>query len=62
MKVQRGEIEEDDWLNAIQEIKDKYKYKGQNMIYLSISLIVVVGLFLHTAYEDYKEYEEYGYN
>jgi hypothetical protein len=27
-KVQRGEIEEAEWLNAIQEIKDTYKYKG----------------------------------
>ena len=24
-KVQRGEIEESEWLNAIQEIKDKFK-------------------------------------
>ena len=27
-KVQRGEISETEWLNAIQEIKDTYKYKG----------------------------------
>lgn len=27
-KVQRGEIEDSEWLNAIQEIKDTYKYKG----------------------------------
>ena len=27
-KVQRGEIEESEWLNAIQEIKDTYSYKG----------------------------------
>ena len=27
-KVQRGEIDEDEWLNAIQEIKDTYCYKG----------------------------------
>ena len=26
-KVQRGEIEEAEWLSAIQEIKDKYKYE-----------------------------------
>ena len=25
-KVQRGEIEESEWLNAIQEIKDEWKY------------------------------------
>jgi hypothetical protein len=31
------------------------------MIYLAISIIAVVGLFLHTAYEDHKEFEEYGY-
>lgn len=27
-KVQRGELEESEWLNAIQEIKNTYKYKG----------------------------------
>ena len=27
-KVQRGELDEDEWLNAIQEIKDTYCYKG----------------------------------
>ena len=27
-KIQRGEIEESEWLNAIQEIKDTYCYKG----------------------------------
>jgi hypothetical protein len=31
------------------------------MIYLVISAVAVVGLFLHTTYEDYKECEEYGY-
>ena len=27
-KVQRGALEEAEWLSAIQEIKDIYKYKG----------------------------------
>ena len=31
-KVQRGEIEESEWLAAIQEIKDTYKYIGGNLM------------------------------